>query len=99
MDWAGTQNNLGNALADLGARAGDTAALQDAVTAFRAALEVRTREASPMDWAMTQNNLGNALAATSAPARATPPRCRTPSPPTAPRWRSTRGRPARWTGP
>jgi transcriptional regulator with XRE-family HTH domain len=46
---------------DLGARAGDTAALQDAVTAYRAALEVFTREASPMDWAMTQNNLGNAL--------------------------------------
>jgi hypothetical protein len=69
MDWAMTQNNLGAALADLGARAGDTAALQDAVTAYRAALEVRTREASPMDWAGTQNNLGAALA-TSAPARA-----------------------------
>jgi hypothetical protein len=93
-----TQNNLGNALADLGTRAGDTDALQDAVTAYRAALEVYTREASPMHWAMTQNNLGAALA-TSAPARATPTRCRTPSPPTAPRWRSARGRPARWTGP
>jgi tetratricopeptide (TPR) repeat protein len=91
MDWAMTQNNLGTALQTLGARAGDTDALQDAVTAYRAALEVRTREASPMDWAMTQNNLGNALQ-TSAPARATPTRCRTPSPPTAPRWRSARGR-------
>jgi transcriptional regulator with XRE-family HTH domain len=48
--------------ANLGTRAGDTdALLQDAVTAYRAALEVYTREASPMDWAMTQNNLGNAL--------------------------------------
>ena len=29
--------------------------------AYRAALEVRTRERVPFDWAMTQNNLGNAL--------------------------------------
>jgi transcriptional regulator with XRE-family HTH domain len=59
--WARLQNNLGNALADLGTRAGDTEALQAAVTAYRAALEVYTRQASPMDWAMTQNNLGAAL--------------------------------------
>jgi transcriptional regulator with XRE-family HTH domain len=98
MDWAMTQNNLGAALADLGVRAGDTAALRDAVAAFRAALEVRTREASPMDWAGTQNNLGAALRHLGARAGDTA-RCRTPSPPTAPRWRSTRGRPARCTGP
>ena len=33
----------------------------EAVAAFRAALEVRTREAMPADWATTQNNLGTAL--------------------------------------
>jgi transcriptional regulator with XRE-family HTH domain len=59
--WAALQINLGAALGDLGTRAGDTAALDDAVTAYRAALEVHTRQASPMDWAMTQNNLGTAL--------------------------------------
>jgi len=31
------------------------------VTAFRAALEVRTRKAMPADWAAIQNNLGAAL--------------------------------------
>ena len=57
MDWAGTQNNLGNALADLGTRAGDSAALQDAVTAYRAALEVYTAEAAPFPHAQTMENL------------------------------------------
>ena len=59
-DWAATQNNLGNALSVLGRR-GDEAALQGAIAAFRAALEVRTRAAAPADWATTQNNLGIAL--------------------------------------
>ena len=31
------------------------------MSAYRAALEVRTREALPLDWATTQNNLGAAL--------------------------------------
>jgi len=35
--------------------------LEEAVTAFRAALEVRTRDQAPLDWAAAQNNLGNAL--------------------------------------
>ena len=35
--------------------------LQQAVEAFRSALQVRTREQLPQDWAMTQNNLGIAL--------------------------------------
>ncbi|MEN0077264.1 MAG: tetratricopeptide repeat protein, partial [Paracraurococcus sp.] len=62
LDWATTQNDLGNALARLGER-GNEAALQRAVAAYRAALEERTRERVPLDWAMTQNNLGNALLA------------------------------------
>ena len=35
--------------------------MAQAVSAYRSALEVRTREQLPQDWAMTQNNLGNAL--------------------------------------
>ena len=35
--------------------------LSEAVAAYRAALEVRTRESLPQQWAKTQNNLGAAL--------------------------------------
>jgi tetratricopeptide (TPR) repeat protein len=63
LDWAMTQNNLGNALSRLGEREDGTQRLQEAVEAYRAALEVRTRERVPLDWAMTQNNLGSALRA------------------------------------
>ncbi len=61
LDWAMTQNNLGNALRTLGERESGTARLEEAVAAYRAALEERTRERVPLDWAATQNNLGNAL--------------------------------------
>ena len=61
LDWAGTQNNLGTALASLGERESGTARLEEAVAAFREALKERTRERVPLDWAMTQNNLGTAL--------------------------------------
>ena len=54
-------DNLGNALETLGERESGTARLEEAVAAYRAALEERTRERVPLDWAMTQNNLGNAL--------------------------------------
>ena len=61
LDWAMTQNNLGNALWTLGnARAAPTRLLE-AVSAYRDALKERTRERVPLDWAMTQNNLGIAL--------------------------------------
>ena len=53
----------GNALVVLGERVGDSEHLERAVTAYRAALEVRTRERSPIEWASTQNNLGIALRA------------------------------------
>ena len=56
-----TQNNLGNALWRLGERESGTARLEEAVNAYRDALQERTRERVPLDWAMTQNNLGNAL--------------------------------------
>jgi len=59
-----TQNNLGHALVELGGRAGGEEGnklVREAVGAYRAALQVRTRAELPQDWAETQNNLGNAL--------------------------------------
>ena len=52
-----TQNNLGNAYLDRirGERADN---LEQAIVAYEAALQVRTRDAFPQKWAMTQNNLG-----------------------------------------
>ena len=61
LDWAMTQNSLGNALSTLGARESGTARLEEAVAAYRAALAERTRDRAPLDWARTQNNLGTAL--------------------------------------
>jgi tetratricopeptide (TPR) repeat protein len=61
MDWAMTQNNLGNLLARLGALTGDAATLARAKEACCEALEEFTRERAPMDWALTQNNLGRVL--------------------------------------
>jgi tetratricopeptide (TPR) repeat protein len=61
LDWAMTQNNLGNALSALGERESGTARLEQAITGFRAALEEWTRDRVPLQWAATQNNLGSAL--------------------------------------
>ena len=61
LQWALTQMNLGNALARLGEREAGTARLQEAVAAYRAALQERTRERVPLDWARTQIDLGTAL--------------------------------------
>ena len=58
-----TQNNLGNALQTLGERESGTARLEEAVAAYRAALEERTRERVPLRWAYSQQGLANALAA------------------------------------
>ncbi len=55
------RTDLGIALAALGERESGTARLEEAVAAYRAALEEWTRERVPLDWATTQNNLGNAL--------------------------------------
>lgn len=55
------RTNLGIALRTLGARESGTARLEEAVAAFHAALEERTRGRVPIDWAMTQNSLGVAL--------------------------------------
>ena len=55
------RSNLGDALMELGERESGTARLEEAIAAYRAALEENTRERVPLEWAMTQNNLGNAL--------------------------------------
>ena len=56
-----TQSNLGNALFRLGERESGTERLEEAVAAYRAALEAITPERSPSDWAMLQKNLKRAL--------------------------------------
>ena len=61
LDWAATQNSLGNALQRLGERESGTARLEEAVDAYRAALQEYTRDRVPFQWAATQNNLANAL--------------------------------------
>jgi tetratricopeptide (TPR) repeat protein len=52
---------LGAALTRLGEREGGTARLEQAVNAYRDALQEFTRERMSLDWALTQNNLGTAL--------------------------------------
>ena len=52
---------LADALQTLGDQSGQSAPLQEAVDAYRAALREWTRERVPLDWATTQNNLGTAL--------------------------------------
>jgi hypothetical protein len=50
VDWAGTQNNHGNALWAHGSRTkvkAGTALLADAVAAYRAALEINARDDTP----------------------------------------------------
>ena len=61
LDWATTQTNLGNALLMLGERESGTGRLEEAVAAFRAALEERTRDRVPLDWAASTGNQGIAL--------------------------------------
>ena len=49
LDWAMTQNNLGNALRALGERESGTARLEEAVAAWNACLEVTT-SVWPPEW-------------------------------------------------
>ncbi|HXN88625.1 MAG TPA: hypothetical protein VN890_04640 [Methylocella sp.] len=58
LDWAGTQNNLGLALRAIGERESGTARLEEAVAAYRDALQERTRERVPLEWAMSTGNQG-----------------------------------------
>ena len=53
--------NLGNALLTLGERESGTARLEEAVAAYREALQESTRARVPLDWAMSTGNQGVAL--------------------------------------
>jgi tetratricopeptide (TPR) repeat protein len=61
FDWATTQVRLGDALLTLGERESGTERLNEAVAAYRAALEEYTPERVPLNWARMQVRLGNAL--------------------------------------
>jgi tetratricopeptide (TPR) repeat protein len=61
LDWAKTQRQLGRALATLGMRETDTARLEQAVVAFRAAKDEWTRAGAAPDWAKTQDDLCGAF--------------------------------------
>jgi len=61
LDWAATEGNLGTVLTALGQRERETARLEEAVAAHRAALEERSHERVPLEWAATQGNLAAAL--------------------------------------
>uniref|UniRef100_UPI001CFE5C10 tetratricopeptide repeat protein n=1 Tax=Microseira wollei TaxID=467598 RepID=UPI001CFE5C10 len=57
VNWATTQNNMGNAYLYriLGEKAEN---IENAIAAYHAALTIRTRDAFPVNWATTQNNMG-----------------------------------------
>ena len=61
LDWATTQNNLGNALWRLGERESGTARLEEAVAAFREALKVFTSARAQYYQEVAQKNLDAAL--------------------------------------
>jgi tetratricopeptide (TPR) repeat protein len=72
LQYAATQNNLGNAYKILAAHQDPAENLQRAIQAYGEALRYRTPERAPLDYAMTQNNLGTAygdLAAHQDPAK------------------------------
>jgi hypothetical protein len=69
-----TQTNLGAALRLLGERESGTARLEEAVAAFREALQEFTRARVPLKWAMTQMNLGRSSLPIANPCRKIPAR-------------------------
>jgi hypothetical protein len=62
LDWAMTQNNLGNALRALGERESGTARLEEAVAAFRDAIKVFEHSGASHYLAVAQRNLASAEA-------------------------------------
>ncbi|MCA3562577.1 MAG: hypothetical protein IOC82_16290 [Aestuariivirga sp.] len=61
LQRAGTQYNLGTALAIRGQREARTARLEQAVEAYRAALSEWTHDREPLQWAGVLGNEGMAL--------------------------------------
>ena len=64
LEWARTQMNLGIALRTLGERESGTARLEEAVAAYRAALEERTQERVPRFYEITTQSRKGACGAT-----------------------------------
>jgi tetratricopeptide (TPR) repeat protein len=60
LDYATSQNNLGNAYCDLAEIEDREENLRLAIAAYEAALAYRMPERAPLDYAGTQNNLGTA---------------------------------------
>jgi tetratricopeptide (TPR) repeat protein len=60
LNYAMTQNNLGEAYRALAAHQDPAGHLGRAVQAYNEALRFYTPETTPLDYAMTQNNLGEA---------------------------------------
>lgn len=60
---AGSLEHLGNVLGIIGQRRMGTRYLEDAIDAFRAALDLMDPGSAPVAWAAVQNGLGNALGA------------------------------------
>jgi hypothetical protein len=63
LDWAMTQNNLGNALRALGERESGTAHFEEAVTAFSEAARELTEEKTPHHHDIVRQNLALILSA------------------------------------
>jgi tetratricopeptide (TPR) repeat protein len=63
LQWAQTQNHLGNVLAAQGQQHRDETLYAKAIAAFESALEVLDQEETPADWAATQYNLATAAQA------------------------------------
>ncbi|MGH8068904.1 MAG: hypothetical protein ACRERE_27465 [Candidatus Entotheonellia bacterium] len=61
QDWSDIRVILGSALSTFGEQTGTNEPLEEAVAAYREALQERTRERVPLQWAITQSNLGNTL--------------------------------------
>jgi tetratricopeptide (TPR) repeat protein len=61
LDRESIRLKLGNALLAVGKRESGTARLEEAVVAYRSALQECSREQVPLNWATIQNNLGNVL--------------------------------------
>ena len=88
LDWAMTQNNLGNALATLGERETGTARLEEAVAAYRAALEERTPRARAARLGDDAEQSRQCAVRRSASARPAPHAWRKRWPPIVRRWRN-----------
>jgi len=63
LDWAETQNSLGNILASLGQNLRDANLYKQSIAAFNHALDIFKQEDFPLEWAASQSNLGTALQA------------------------------------